>query len=177
MTTAPAATVNEFDSFCFAPDHSLINPSTKAGWILFKELSKYSIEEKDRFKGHLTEVEHFRKHLKEIQSICNVQDLLVFETTVNNVTKKHDLAEAPRTTSVAELHANNQRTVWGFHGTAAQNMTTVKLAEQVREMEDKKESLRKAINIRAKNQIICKFLDKSLDPDFLATLVKSRANK
>ena len=95
---ATAATVYEFDSFCFTPDHLLINPLTKAGQTLFKEVLKYSLEEKDQFKGHLTEVERFRKHLKEIQSRCNVQDLLVFETTVNNVTKKHNLAEAPEAT-------------------------------------------------------------------------------
>ena len=80
-----------------------------------------------------------------------MQDLLVFETTVNNVTKKHDLAEAPKATSVAELHAHNQTTVWGFDGTAAQNMTTMKLAEQARGTDDEKESLRKAIDIRARN--------------------------
>ena len=101
MKTSTAATVDEFDSFCFMPDHSLINPLTKAGRTLFNDLSKYLVEEKDRFKGHSTEVECFRKHLKEIQSRCNVQDLLVFETKVNNVTKNHDLTEAPEATSVA----------------------------------------------------------------------------
>ena len=75
----------------------------------------------------MTEVECFRKHLKEIQSRCNVQDLLVFETAVNNVTKKHDLTEALEANSVTELHRHNQTTMWGFDGTAAQNMTTVNL--------------------------------------------------
>ena len=177
MTTATAAAVDEFDSFCFTPDHSLINPSTKAGQTLFNDLSKYSIEEKDGFKGHSMEVENFRKYLKEIQSRCNVQDLLVFETTIHNVTKRHNLAEAPEATSVAELLTHNQMTVWGFNGTADQNKTTVKLADQAKSTEAKKQSLRNAIDIRARNQIIHKILAQSLDPDFLATLVKSKENR
>ena len=122
MATATASTVDEFDSFCFTPGHLLINPSTKAGQTLFNDLLKYLIEEIDRFKGHSTEAECFRKHLKEIQSRCNVQDLLAFETKINNITKKHNLAEAPEATSVAVLHAHNQTTVWGFDGMEA-NMT------------------------------------------------------
>ena len=177
MTTATAATIDEFDSFCFAQDHSLINPSTKAGRNLFKELTKILIEDKDRFKGHSTEVERFRKHLKEIQSRINVQDLLVFESTENNVMKRHDLAEAPEATSVAELHVHNRRIVWGFDGTAAVNWTTVKLGEQPRGTDDEKASLRRAIDLQARNQVIPKILEQSLDPDFLATLVKSQSNK
>ena len=78
---------------------------------------------------------------------------------------------------MAELHAHNQVTVWGFDGTAAENMTTVKLADQAKLTEDEKQSLRKAIDIRARNQIIHKILAQSLDPDFLATLVKSKENR
>ena len=53
MGTTTAAAVDEFDYFCFVPDHSSINPSTKAGQTLFNDLSKYSIKEKDQFKGKL----------------------------------------------------------------------------------------------------------------------------
>ena len=85
VTNPSAVADDEFNSFCFTPDHLLINPLIKAGQTLFKDLSKYSIEEKDGFKDKskdkLTEVKHFRKHLKEIQSRCNIQDILVFETT------------------------------------------------------------------------------------------------
>ena len=56
-------------------------------------------------------------------------------------------------------------------------MTTVKLTDQAKLTEDKKQSLRKAIDIRARNQIICKILAQSLDPDFLATFVKSKENR
>ena len=176
-TNPTAAAVDEFGSFCFAPDHSLINPSTKTGRTLFNDLSKYSIEEKDRFKGKSTEVERFRKHLKEIQSRCNVQDLLVFETTAGTVTKRHNLAEAPEATKIADLHMHNQTAVWGFDSTAAQNKTTVKLADQAKSTEAEKQMLRKAIDIRARNQIIRKILAQSLDPDFMATLVNSKENR
>ena len=91
--------------------------------------------------------------------------------------KKHDLAEAPEATTIMGLHMHNQTTMWGFNGTAAQNMTTVKLVDQAKLTEAKQQRLRNAINICARNQIIHKILAQTLDPDFMPTLVKSKENR
>ena len=53
----------------------------------------------------------------------------------------------------------------------------MKLVDHAKSTEAEKQSLRNAIDIRPRNQIIHKILAQSLDPDFLATLVKSKENK
>ena len=75
------------------------------------------------------------------------------------------------------MHTPNQTMVWGFNGTTAQNMTTMKLTDQAKSTEAEKQRLRNAIHICARNQIICKILAQSLDPDFMATLVNSKENR
>ena len=56
-------------------------------------------------------------------------------------------------------------------------MTAMNLSDQVKLTEAKKQRMKNAIDIRARIQIICKILAQSLDPDFLATLVKSKENR
>ena len=86
---------DEFAVFNIAGDTNLINPGTKAGKILFDQLSKATIKPENRIKGMSSEGESFRTLLKELASKGNFEGTLTFTGTNG---KQHDLANAPEFT-------------------------------------------------------------------------------
>ena len=171
-STASTPRDEEFSSFCIAIDKVLINPNTKEGIKLYKDLSKTNISDEDRLEGKGSEGEKFRKHLKEIQTRGNFKDILTFE--VNG--KVHDLANAPEITSIEELVEFNNSHTWNHLTDHAANGAIVKLSDKPKTSNAEKQHLRETIDRRAKNQIIRVFLNKILDPELYSTIIGKASN-
>ena len=166
-TTTPKE--DEFGSFSIATDKVLINPNTKVGKVLFDKLAKSDIKPDDRLKGKSSEGEKFRKLIKSLQAKGNFEGILTF---IDSNGKKHDLANAPENTSIAEMINHVNENVWNFDNTHAGTGTIIKLSDKPKTSDDDKKMLRAAIDIRAKNQILRTFISQILDPDFYSTLVR-----
>ena len=171
-TTTPKE--DEFGSFSIATDKVLINPNTKVGKVLFDKLAKSDIKPDDRLKGKSSEGEKFRKLIKSLQAKGNFEGILTF---IDSNGKKHDLANAPENTSIAEMINHVNENVWNFDNTHAGTGTIIKLSDKPKTSDDDKKMLRAAIDIRAKNQILRTFISQILDPDFYSTLVSKSTNQ
>ena len=169
-----AAGEDEFKSFIIAPDKQLINPSMKAGRIHFDTFAKSDVKAEDKFKGCSSEIEAFRKTLKSVSTKFNVSGDLKFSHNEED----HDLASAPERTTTLELYEYNKDSIWSFDAIVSVDSATVPLHDKPKTSEVKKMKLRKkAINIRARNQIFLKIIKDLTDPNFLSTLFSKKANK
>ena len=83
-------------------------------------------------------------------------------------------------TTTDHLKENNDDVVWGYKATNEKkdpNGTMVELSSKPKGTDVEKESLRKAIDIRARNQVVRAILAEALDPDFYTTTITKATNQ
>ncbi len=173
LQPTPAPVHDEFDSFASSPSSVLINPTTKLGLDLFRKASELTITPDQRLTGADNEQERLFEFSKDLLSRINVQGVLSF----SHSGKDHDIINAPENTSLDELLAYSNDVIFGYDGTSTTDGEMIRFSQQPRGTDDEKQKLRKAIDLRARNQVIFAYCSKMISPTWLSTLINNPANR